>query len=271
MFNGLVINPAYAYGYDGLTAIVDYKNQWTGSLEGAPSTLSATLHSGVREERISWGAIYMNDRIGLKAQNDLSCNFAYRINTGSGMLGMGISGGFSRIRYDASQLVTTEQDDPAFTAIGDPRFYPKIGLGLYYHNEHFFAGLSSPQWLLRGVYDRVAGIMARTFFLNSGYKLEVNRRFYCTPSILLRAISGSPVQTDLNITGTLDEILTAGISYRMYDSFVFLVNISLKNFAIGYAYDYSAGYLSKYTNGSHELVLRWRVGYGVDAPNPKRF
>lgn len=271
MFNGLVINPAFSYGYDGLTAIVDYKNQWSGSFEGAPVTLSGTLHSALKNEKISWGAIYMNDRIGLKSQNDLSCNFAYRINTGSGLLGMGISGGFSRIRYDASGIITTDQDDPAFAMIGSPQFYPKIGLGMYYHTEQFFAGISAPQWLLRDSYAGVAGILARTFFLNSGYRLDINRRLYCTPSILLRAISGSPVQTDLNITGTLDKTITAGISYRMYDSFVFLIHINMKSIAIGYSYDYSAGYLNKYTSGSHELMLSWRLGYGVDAPDPKRF
>lgn len=270
MFNGLVINPAFSFGTDGLTAIVDYKKQWAGNLEGAPTTVTGTLHSSLKNEQLGIGLIYFSDHIGIKNQNDLSGSFSYRINTGKGLLGLGISGGFSIINY-SDNIITTDPGDPTFQDLQGAKLYPKIGFGTYYHTRNFFAGVSIPQWIIQPVSMGPGGVFARTFFFNTGFNYDINENLYITPSILIRAISGSPARTDLNVTATLNKIITGGVSYRMYNSVVLLLQFNHKNLTIGYSYDYSNDELSRLSYGSHEFMVKWKLGYGLNMPDPKSF
>lgn len=270
MFNGLVINPAFSFGSDGLTAIVDYKKQWAGNIEGSPSTLTGTLHSSLKNEKFGIGLIYSLDHIGIKNQNDLSGSFTYRISTGKGLLGLGISGGFSMIKY-SDNIITTDPGDPTFQDFQAPRFFPKIGFGAYYHSRNFFAGISIPQWVIQADNYGPGGVFARTFYFNTGFNYDINENLYITPSILIRAITGSPARTDLNVTATLNKIITGGVSYRMYNSVVLLLQFNHRNLTFGYAYDYSNDELSRLSYGSHEFMVKWKLGYGLNMPDPKSF
>ena len=270
MFNGLVINPAYATGQDGLNAIMYYKKQWVG-FEGTPSTLSGTLQSTLKKEKISIGLIFLNDTYGLKTQNDLSGSFAYRINTGKGKLGLGISGGMSAIYNDQNKINTTDNGDPAFSGTNNYKVLPKIGMGLYYNTPNFFSGISIPQWLIYDKETHTTGILARSLVGYSGYSLKINPQITITPSLLIKFLSATPAQVDYNLTATWKKIITAGVSYRMYNAVVFLFQYHWENFALGYAYDYTIGPISKYTAGSHEFMISYAIKYEVSVPDPKKF
>ena len=69
MFDNLLINPAYAGNQVQLSATAIYRNQWV-NLEGAPSTATATVHSGFLRDKMGLGVIISNDQIGI--HNDFS-------------------------------------------------------------------------------------------------------------------------------------------------------------------------------------------------------
>lgn len=271
MFNGLVINPAFAFGEDGLTTILDYKKQWVGKIEGAPSTLTGTIYSSARQEKMGLGIIYQNDQIGIKNQHDLAGNFAYRIKTGKGQLGLGISGGFAALKYNQSKIITNDVDDPVFDNIGQVQFLPKIGFGLYFHNPKLFAGIAVPQWLIGNAASGTNGILDRTMHINAGYNYSAKENLTLTPSTLVRIVQGSPVLIDFNLTGTFNKTITAGVSYRMYNALVLLAQYNWAKLSLGYAFDFSNQRIKTYTHGSHEIMLKWHLGYEVDVPDPKRF
>jgi len=63
----------------------------------------------------------------------------------------------------------------------------------------------------------------------------------------------------------IKEVFTLGFSYRTERSFVFLVEVLVKNrLRIGYSYDIFLNELSQYNKGSHELLI------GFDFPVFKR-
>src|SRR3954464_11272768 len=69
MFDPLLINPAYAGQQVQLSATMIYRNQWV-NLDGAPKTLTATIHSGFYKAKMGLGLIITNDVIGV--HNDFS-------------------------------------------------------------------------------------------------------------------------------------------------------------------------------------------------------
>ncbi|MCK4699069.1 MAG: type IX secretion system membrane protein PorP/SprF, partial [Bacteroidales bacterium] len=64
IFNGLAINPAYSGSREALSMTMLYRNQWVG-LEGAPKTMSFSLHAPLRKEKIGLGLLIINDKIGV--------------------------------------------------------------------------------------------------------------------------------------------------------------------------------------------------------------
>src|SRR5688572_12749490 len=64
MFNGLVINPAYAGAEGPLSLTFIQRSQWAG-VEGAPATESFSAHSLFKEKKMGLGLAIVNDRIGI--------------------------------------------------------------------------------------------------------------------------------------------------------------------------------------------------------------
>src|ERR1043166_9556092 len=66
MFDPLLVNPAYAGAQVQLSATAIYRNQWVNR-DGAPKTLTATIHSSfLKEARMGLGIIATNDQIGIR-------------------------------------------------------------------------------------------------------------------------------------------------------------------------------------------------------------
>src|SRR6478752_5816845 len=74
MFDPLLINPAYAGNHIQLSATAIYRNQWV-NLDGAPKTITASIHSGFYKSKVGVGLILSNDQIGI--HNDFSLYGAY--------------------------------------------------------------------------------------------------------------------------------------------------------------------------------------------------
>ncbi|HRH39593.1 MAG TPA: PorP/SprF family type IX secretion system membrane protein, partial [Flavobacteriales bacterium] len=73
MFNGLVINPAYAGSRDALTANMTHRQQWVG-IDGAPVTQTASIHSPIGRTKMGLGLLLFNDRIGVSNETGLFSN-----------------------------------------------------------------------------------------------------------------------------------------------------------------------------------------------------
>ena len=141
MFNGLVLNPAYAGSHETVSATALYRQQWTG-LDGAPSTQTFSVHSPVKNERVGLGLFIIRDKIAITEQLGSYLAYSYRIPLGNGKLSFGIQGGVNTYQVDYTQI---NVDRNAFNR-GDLReLHPNAGAGIYYYTDRFYLGGSSPQ------------------------------------------------------------------------------------------------------------------------------
>ncbi|HNR56801.1 MAG TPA: PorP/SprF family type IX secretion system membrane protein, partial [Flavobacteriales bacterium] len=83
LFNGLVINPAYAGSRDALAANLTYRHQWVG-FDGAPVTQMVSVHSPLGRRKLGAGLLVYNDRIGVSQETGVFTNHAYRIRFRNG-------------------------------------------------------------------------------------------------------------------------------------------------------------------------------------------
>lgn len=269
MFNGIVINPAYSPGKDVLNAGIHYRKQWAG-FTGAPSTFTGFINSSFKKERYGLGLTTSHETFGINRITDITSSFAYRIRTSHGLIGLGLGGGFSIAGINRNLIKTVDDGDIAFTDMPGMQVFPKIALGAYFHNKNLFAGISAPQWLIFNENNpKIPPVLSRTWYLNAGYKIPAGKDVILTPSFLARYIAGSPLQADLNTTAIWRDLLTLGASYRTSEAFIFLIQWKKDKFRFGYAYDILLGPLNKYSSGSHELMIRYELDYGVVSADPK--
>ena len=273
MFNEMFINPAYAGSRDQVAATMVYRNQWAG-IDGAPKTQTASVHGPLMNKKIGLGLTVMNESIGVTKQFALYGNYSYRIQTGeTGSLAMGIQGGFINHQENLSEVITNEENDVEFM-FNTPRvLLPNAGLGLYYSNEKFYAGLSVPRTLRNKVASNSSGDVTTDFsfstwhyYLTSGYVFPVSESVKLKPTIMIKAVSGAPLVGDISLNALLKEVLWLGLAYRTEDSFSGMVTFqATAGLRVGYSYDYTTTELRNYSSGTHEI----NIGYDFSLEKKK--
>lgn len=262
MFNGLVINPAYSSLDEAMNITALSRHQWLG-FKGAPNTQSISIHSPIKESNTSVGLIFMRDQIGeVISENGLMATAAQRVELGSNTyLSLGLSAGMGK--YQGQYSLTGSASaalDPIFADQNSLK--SNLGFGLMLFSEKFYAGISSPFFYNRdlGSSSNVATANRPHYLMQAGYLADLGQDVKFKPNMLIKYVNGSPVQIDLNANFLLKETLWLGASLRSMDSIDFLAEIQLSpNLQLGYAYDFTTSRLGSVQNGSHEVVLSYRI------------
>jgi type IX secretion system PorP/SprF family membrane protein len=267
MFNGLVLNPAYAGSQETFTATAIMRKQWVG-IDDAPQTQTFSAHSPVDDLRkrkrpaspVSLGLTLFHDRIAITDQTGLLASYAYRLKfLNNGSLSFGLQAGISQFRIRYSELGL---DDPSFSVGDVAEWQPDFGAGIYYRTDRFYAGLSAPQMLRPKIgTDHSSVALVPNYFLTMGYLFDINRTIKLKPNVLVKSFTGDLVQLDVNCNVFLNEILNLGLSWRSFESIGTLIRFQVHDrFALGYAYDipYGSEFAAR-SNGSHEIMVNYRV------------
>lgn len=264
MFNGLVINPAYAGADEALSLTFIQRNQWKG-IENAPLTQTLSAHTLVKKKKLGLGITLVKDEIGAHKNLNATTNYAYHIQTGKqSYLSFGIQAGIQNIRSDYSSL-NGASSDPALSNIDIAETFFDFGAGVYFRSPKFQAGLSAPQLLPEriAVNDTLNFRLDRTnLFLFTLYKFSLSESFNFQPSTLLKYLPGLPLSYDVNLNVLYRDVLNLGVSYRRNESVDFLFKAQVTpQLQLGYAYDHTIGDVARLSNGSHELMVQYVFRY----------
>ena len=267
MFNGLVLNPAYAGNQKQLNATVMHRDQWV-NIEGAPKTQTLTVHSALKKWPVGVGLLVSRDRIGVHDDMSVYGIYSYKIKLPVGTLAFGLQGGFNNTVSDFTRLTVLDPSDPYFNGTAK-KFKPNFGTGAYYSTNDTYVGFSIP-FLVNNKVFTVEDVVseareARYYFLTGGHVFPLNDDFKLMPSVLLRVQEGQPAGMDINTNLFIADVLNVGASYRSGDAMIFLFELILnQNFRFGYAYDHTISKVRNYTPGSHEIMLNYRINIGKD-------
>jgi type IX secretion system PorP/SprF family membrane protein len=266
MFNGLLINPAYAGSTEVLSATIINRNQWVG-FDGAPRTSTFSLHTPLKNKKINIGLTFTNDQFGITTQNKINGICAYRLFFKKSSLSFGLQLGVNFIKNNWNSIQTATPGDQVFTGQYSAQTLPQTGFGIYYKTKKFYAGLSSPDLLSIGT----SNMVYKSALLTAGYLINVSENIKIKPSILAKYIRNSPFEIDLNAIFYF-KILGIGYSYRSNDAMVFLTTVNIsKQFSAGYSYDLTTSKLSTFVRGSHEIMLKYEFSYKVNPQSPRYF
>jgi type IX secretion system PorP/SprF family membrane protein len=265
MFNGLLLNPAYAGGQEALNVTALYRNQWAG-INGAPKVISFSAHSPLKNKRLNLGLSIENTSAGLFSQTQVKGMYAYRFPLGSGKLSFGLQAGADIKTFNRNNLRVQDNDDPTLSQQAMSTSALIAGAGVYYMHAKFYIGLAAP--------DLVSpdGTEHMTTQLHAGALLPISKDFKLKPAILLRHIAGSPVFANLSTTFYYKEIVGLGAGYTLGNAFLVYTDLRInEQINFGYAYERNQGQFGSYSRGSHEIMLRYLFRYRISAVNPRYF
>ena len=294
MFNKLPINSAYTGGRDVLSLRALYRDQWV-KLEGHPRTVTLSGHSPLKNENIAVGANLVHDQLGVTKQTWISGTYAYRFKIGEGKqnmkLSLGINAGMLLYKSNLTELYVTDVNDPAFSE-NVSRILPDVGAGIYFYGQHFYVGVSVPNFIKGDLYnkdqveDLPGDINARRvphmFGMVGGVvPFGSTGIVKFRPQVLMKGnVSGdykSPFEVDVNASLMFYDMVNVGVTYRTTvgnkkqynleqlrnpESVDLMLEVwPTKQLMIGYAYDFTLSELKNYNNGSHEVILGYDFAF----------
>jgi type IX secretion system PorP/SprF family membrane protein len=265
MFNTLSINPAYAGIADALSVTAIHRSQWVG-FDGAPVTQTISLHTPLRKESISVGGSVVNDQHGPVKQTGIYADASYRIFFDNSRLAFGLKAGLNLFSANLLDLNPTTEGDQAFAANISGKALPNFGFGMMWYNKKTYVGISTPKLLENELLDGSLPTFdynaeRRHFFVIAGTVFPISNYVQFKPSTLIKVVNGAPPGVDVTANFLFYDKFWAGAMYRWQDALGVLLQYELNNkFRIGYAFDYTLSNLSKYSNGSHEIMLGIDIG-----------
>ncbi|MES2811345.1 MAG: type IX secretion system membrane protein PorP/SprF [Bacteroidota bacterium] len=263
MYNTMMVNPGYTGSVGTLEANLLLRKQWM-SMEGAPQTGTLGLHSPLGNKNIGLGMNFISDDLGPSSEQTLAGNVSYSINLGEATkLAFGMKVGVRILSIDWSKGSFYDNDDVLLNNNVKNKAMGLLGSGAYLYSDKWYAGVSVPNFFRYDYYEDIQESVISDklhYYFIGGYVFGLSDSVKFKPSVLVKAVAGSPLSTDFSANFLLKEKLTLGASYRWDDSVSALVGIQfLQNFFVGYSYDYTVTRLNKYNDGSHEIILRYQL------------
>lgn len=278
VLNPLTINPAFAGSRGALNIAAFYRKQWVG-ITGSPETITLALDAPVLDSKLGLGFIVANDKLGVTKQTKFSTVYAYKIRLkGDGDLSLGLGAGIITTNSAWSDLVVIDPGDENYLVDSKVFVVPDFSFGVYYSKLDYFVGMSVPNLLgYKFNYDKNKYTLMFNpgqyyYLLSSGYNFNLSPKIKFLPTTLISLSPGEKILWDLNAYFNLYDRFWVGASYRNKRSvavlFQFAVNNQLK---VAYTYDFDTGNLGHYSNGSHEIMLRYEFHYKVNVISPLNF
>lgn len=277
MINPFLLNPAVSGTEDYADIRAGYRKQWAG-FEGSPRTMYLSAHTNIGKHLVTSnrsrnrkngfhgvGGIITNDAIGPTTTTTVSAAYSYHLKlTRKVFASLGAMGGFNQFTVDGSKLVAGNPNDALITGMSKTGL-GDITVGAWVYSDKFYAGASMAQLAPSIQFTKTSSSvdsysLTHHYFVMAGYRIPLGYDFTFIPSFCIKAAAPAPMSFDINAKVRYKDFCWAGISYRNRDALAAMVGVIINNtFDVSYSYDYITSNINKYTGGSHEIVIGYRL------------
>ena len=274
--NQAAVNPAYTGLDNALSATAQFRSQWVG-MDGHPVTQNIALHSPVPVLHGGLGINLMNEQAGVLRNTVVALSYSYILKTRAGDFSLGISGGAVQVNVDGSKLRAPDgvytnginHNDFLLPIVPVSGLAPDFSAGLFYSGKNLSVGLSANHVIPQPVKLDAEGSSLqfdyeRQYYLQMGYLAKLTKAISIRPSIMVKS-GGNRLQGEADLLAVYKDFLWFGAGYRGFndqtmDALIGILGISIsENLRLGYSYDYNTSSLGSVNNGSHEIVLNYRI------------
>ena len=277
VLNPLTINPAYAGSRGALNVAAFYRKQWTG-IAGSPETMTLSADAALLDRKLGLGLMIVNDRYGVTKENHISTAYSYKIEMEKSNLSFGLGAGLITTNTMYSDLIAIDPGDENYLTDSRVFVVPEFSFGMNYSIKDYYIAFSVPKLLgydfdfNKNKYTYSIDPGTYYYLLNTGYLFTIGPKLKILPSTLINWKPGETPLFDLNTHVNFLDRFWAGVSYRSSKSITGLLQFAvIDQLKVAYTYDFDLGDLGRYSNGSHEIMIRYEFKYKVGVVNPLVF
>ncbi|MDR1129845.1 MAG: type IX secretion system membrane protein PorP/SprF, partial [Prevotellaceae bacterium] len=215
------------------------------------------------------GLSVINDRIGPESSINAKLDYAYYIHFEDSYLSFGLGGGVLYKNLDVNRLISENPNDPTVDSYRDRanKLNADFDFGVEYNTAQFQIGASVTHLNVSPI--KINNLQSgRHMYFYTKYTFNLDLDWKLAPSFVTHMSAWPIMQLDLSTLATYRDRFWFGLSLRSNDAFVMeslvgILGLYITDFlGLGYSYDLNLGPIGKYTSGSHEISLRFRIGRG---------
>jgi type IX secretion system PorP/SprF family membrane protein len=269
-----LINPAFAGSTGQTSAAIASRNQWLG-IDKAPqyNVLSAETRfqkksnnagdPGLftsKDGRVGLGFSIYNDRNGHFDRTGFQFTYAYHIALhGYNQLSFGLTGSAFQMRVNDKDMTLRDPGDPVMNGITKVIYVPDANVGILLSGINYYAGASVGQLFNAQIKFGNENLsyyqLQRCYYVTGGYFIDLpNTSAMIEPSLMLKS-SGQSTQFEIGANYHKRKSFWIGASVRSGTSVIFRMGGFIGDYMICYAYDWGFSPISKYSFGTHEIVI----------------
>lgn len=284
-----VFNPAAIGRTDFVRIRAAGRLQWVG-IHGAPSTFlgAADMPFKLATKRLGAGIVLQQESIGLYNSLNINAQIAFKLRKLGGEFTIALQPGMYDQRFRGSEVYIPDGDDyheSTDNAIPTTDLHGTafdLGAGIFFERKSWWAGVScthlmAPSITMGGengstgneayVYEFKA---PRTLYFMAGCNIQLkNTLFEVMPSVLAKS-DFTNYSAEINARLRYNKFLSAGIGYRLDDAVVITIAAEIKNFYLGYSFDYATSSIHSASSGSHEVVAGYSLKLNLGEKNRNR-
>ncbi len=267
--NPFYVNPGAAGFADEHNISLHYQNQWS-SFEKAPKQFTAAWNGPV-SSRIGLGLTVLSDNISFINRTEIKGSYAFKLKLNDIDMSIGLSTSYEEQVLDGEALTNP------FVDVADPVLLEAVGgietfeaaVGIHGVADKVTFGLALPDLVNSTINknDEIEDIDANNnfaFLLYGGYLIELDQyNFNIEPSLMIRQLSDSPLEIDVNVKSNFfEDQLMGGLIYTLGNGgrLSVLLGSKFENFALYYSYGTSFQQFQRYSNGAHEISVSFLFG-----------
>lgn len=281
-------NPAATGTSDFVRIRGGAKLQWIG-IENAPRSFLATADSPLKigSKRIGLGINFSQESLGLFSNLLANIQVSYKLKLFKGTLSIGLQGGYYNSKFKGSEIYIPDNDDyhqgsdtslPTQDLAGDAFDF---SAGLHYQHKYWSVGISGLHLLEPSVQLGIEGnetsdsqeyetVLGRQLYLIADGNIPIkNTLFELQPSLLART-DFSGFGAEITARARYNKFLSFGVGYRWKEAISVMVGAEIKNFFLGYAFDYPMSAINKASSGSHEIIAGYSLKLDFSGKNKNR-
>ena len=244
----------------------------------------------VLNQKVGIGLNIARNTIGISERLTIDGAYAYRLRLANGIVGLGVQASIRYFENDFTNdaLVSTVPmgQDGAISGGVETKYVPNFGAGAYFSNQRLYVGLSIPRILQNNIdFNETGTILSREVahvYLMAGYLFKVSENVAFKPQILMKYVTHSPFDADVNASFIFMKKYFTGLTYRVGgssetgigESVDLMVGAQITNHLLfGFSYDFTLSDLKDYSSNGIEGVVRYYIGSaeGNDIVNPRFF
>lgn len=268
-------NPAMI-SMDGKANIMGLnRQQWVG-ITNAPITtvFNLSLPFKINDTKHVGGLLFLDDRLGLFANQGVYLQYAYQRNMWDGLLNVGTNIGVLNVMFEGTKTFIPESNyhttsgDPVIPTADENGIAFDMTLGVTYYDEKKYAGISLAHITNPSINigEKATVTVRPLLYLTGGYNFFSEDALYVIKPSLFFKTDFASWQIDLNTIIEYKQRFYGGLSYRYQDAVVLLVGFKFSGVNICYSYDITTSKLARAGGGSHEVML----GYSFLIERSKR-